>query len=81
MMTSNLSPWSASLQEQTREAIDEMRVAPDGMLHLKHKALGYGSITMESLASESLVLRSKNTDTDIRFDDVQALLDAGWAID
>jgi hypothetical protein len=81
MMITNPSPWSASLQQQTRDAIDEMRVAPDGALHLKHKALGYGSISMESLASESLVLRSKKTDTDIRFDDVQTLLDAGWAID
>lgn len=80
-MTTTPTPWSASLQEQTREAIDEMRVAPDGMLHLKHKTLGYGSITMESLASESLVLHSKKTDTDIRLDDVQTLLDAGWAID
>lgn len=80
-MATTLSPWSASLQQQTRDAIDEMRVAPDGALHLKHNALGYGSITMESLASKSFVLRSKKIDTDIRFDDVQALLDAGWAID
>ena len=80
-MASTALPWSQILQEQTREAVDEMRVAPDGMLHFKHKALGYGTISKESLASESLVLCSKNADTDIRFDDVQALLDAGWAID
>ena len=80
-MASTAQPWSQNLQEQTRQAIDEMRVTPDGVLHFKHKALGYGTISIESLASESLVLRSKKTDTDIRFDNVQALLDAGWAID
>jgi hypothetical protein len=37
IMKMSHSDWSDSLQEQTREAIDEMRVAPDGLMHLKHR--------------------------------------------
>ena len=41
IMTMQTSPWSDSLQAQIREAIDVMRGSPDGLLHFKHKALGY----------------------------------------
>lgn len=81
IMNMSDSPWSVSLQEQTREAIDEMRVSPDGLLHFKHKTLGYGSIKLDDLVNHALVLRPKNAGADLRFEGVQGLLNAGWAID
>jgi hypothetical protein len=81
IMNMQTSPWSDSLQAQTREAIDDMRGAPDGLLHFKHKTLGYGTMNLVDLVSKTLILQPKGVTTSLRFVDAQALLDAGWAID
>jgi hypothetical protein len=80
-MNMQASPWSDSLQAQTREAIDNISGTPDGLLHFKHKALGYGTMTLVDLASKTLILQPKGAAASLCFDDTQALLDAGWAID
>ena len=81
MMITNPSPWSASLQQQTRDAIDEMRVAPDGMLHLKHKALGYATISFENICANRFLLQPKKDGTEHEFADVDGLLAGGWVVD
>ena len=80
-MTYPTSSWSQSLQQQTREAIEQTLVTPDGRLHFKHPTLGYANATLDDLSHDRLLLRSKTGSDEYRFDDVEALLQAGWAVD
>ena len=81
MTTHPTSTWSESLQQRTREAIGQIPVTPDGQLHFKHPTLGYAHATLNDLTHDGLLLRSKTGGDDHRFDAVEALLLAGWAID
>ena len=81
-MTNHItSDWSESLQQQTREAIEQLQVMPDGRLHFKHPTRGYASITLDELMNDRLILRSRTRSDIYRFDDVEALLQSGWAVD
>jgi hypothetical protein len=81
-MTSHpASHWSENLQQQTREAIAEIPVTSDGQLHFKHPTRGYAYATLDDLMHERLLLRSKTGSDEYWFDDVEALLQAGWAVD
>ena len=81
-MTNHTTPsWSDSLQQQTREAIEQVSITLDGRLHFKHTAKGYAFATVADLCQGRLVLHAKNGDDEHRFDDVEALLRAGWAMD
>lgn len=75
------SPWSDSLRQQTRQAIEEIRLTPDGHLHFKHSTLGYAYATLDELIQERLVLHPKAGGEVYPFDDVDDLLQAGWAVD
>lgn len=75
------SSWSESLQQQTCEAIEQIPVTPDGRLHFKHARQGYAYATVDDLCHERLVLHSKKGGVEHQFDDVVALLQAGWAVD
>lgn len=75
------STWSESLQQQTRQAIAQLPVTPDGHLHFKHPKLGYAHATLDDLTHDRLLLRSKTGSDEHRFAEVEALLQAGWAID
>ncbi|ABM36713.1 hypothetical protein [Polaromonas naphthalenivorans] len=75
------SPWSDSLRQQTRDAIEEMPITPDGRLHFKHATRGYAFAALEDLFNSRLLLRSKTGGGDWLFEDVEALLEAGWAVD
>ena len=81
MTTYPKSSWSESLQQQTREAIAQIPVTPDGCLHFKHPTLGFAHATLDDLSHDRLLLRSKTGSDEQRFDDVEALLQAGWAVD
>lgn len=81
-MTTHLtSTWSESLQHSTREAIGQIPVTPDAQLHFKHPTLGYAYATLDDLMHGRLLLRSKTGSDEHRFAEVEALLQAGWAID
>ena len=81
MTTYPISSWSESLKQQTRQAIAQLPVTPDGQLHFKHPTLGYAYATLNDLMHERLLLRSKTGSDAYRFDDVEALLQAGWTVD
>jgi hypothetical protein len=81
MTKSAAAPWSDDLQQQTRDAIEEMPITPDGRLHFKHATLGYASVTLDELMNGRLILRSRTPSALYRFEDVEALLQAGWAVD
>lgn len=74
-------PWSDNLQAQTRQAIADLQMGPDGKLHFKHKTLGYGVAEITDLVKEPLVIYSKLGETRWSHAQVDALLAAGWAID
>lgn len=75
------SIWSERLQQQTRDAIEQLPVTADGYLHFKHDTLGYAYATYDDLCHDRLILCAKEGDDAYRFSDVEALLQAGWAID
>ena len=75
------SSWSENLQQQTRQAIAQLPVTPDGHLHFKHPTLDYVHATLDDLTHDRLLLRSKTGSDEHRFAEVEALLQAGWAVD
>jgi hypothetical protein len=50
MTTHPISSWSESLQQQTREAIEQIQVTPGGNLHFKHATQGYAYATVDDYA-------------------------------
>ena len=81
MTTHSTSTWSESLQQQTRDAIEQIPVTLDGQLHFKHPTLGYAYATIDDLVHDRLVLRSKTGSDEYRFAEIDALLHVGWAMD
>jgi hypothetical protein len=79
-MTSPPSNWSEELQQQTRDAIAQLPVTADGCLHFKHVTLGYAYATYEDLCDNRLMIANKGGNV-YHFDDADALLKAGWALD
>ena len=75
------SSWSESLQQQTRNAIEQLPMTRDGNLHFKHPTLGAAYATLSDLCNDRLVLHSKSDLAAQPFEDVEALLQAGWALD
>lgn len=75
------SPWSDTLQQQTRDTIEQLLVTPDGRIHFKHPTLGYAYATLDDLMQERLLLQAKAGSESYWFETVEALLQAGWAID
>jgi hypothetical protein len=81
MTTSPTISWSATLQQQTRQAVEQLPVTPDGQLHFKHPTLGYAYAALNDLMHDRLILHSKTESDGYRFDDVEALLQTGWVVD
>ncbi len=81
MTTHPTSSWSESLQQQTREAIAQIPMTPDGCLHFKHPTLGFAHATLDDLMQDRLLLRSKAGSGEHRFAEVETLLQAGWTVD
>ncbi|OGQ55779.1 MAG: hypothetical protein A3J24_08765 [Deltaproteobacteria bacterium RIFCSPLOWO2_02_FULL_53_8] len=81
MTTHPTSHWSENLQQQTREAIEQIPATPDGRLHFKHASLGFAYATLTDLMDDRLVLREGQAGNIYPFAQVEALLDAGWALD
>ena len=67
MTNLNITPWSEALIQQTRDAIDELPVTPDGRIHIKHPT--------------RLILHAQTSSEEYCFAAVETLLQAGWAID
>ncbi len=80
-MKNNPNTWSKELQQQTRDAIAEMRINPDGKLHFKNHDSRYAFMTWQDLSSGNLCHTDKESGQVSEFADVEDLLDAGWAID
>ena len=81
MTTPTTSNWSESLQQQTRQAIEDIPVTPEGRLHFKHAGQGYAYAKLDDLCQDRLILHARDGGDAHHFEDVQSLLDAGWALD
>lgn len=84
MTTKPIAPidaWSISLQQQTLEAIEELRCDPNGALHFKHKTLGYAKTEVTDLIAGIYKLVNKKTGQQYSFKNQNELLSAGWCID
>ena len=73
--------WSETLQQQTREAIQDIFIGLDGKLHFKHIKNGNAFIHLDDLIQDRLLLIHKSTEEHILFSDVNELISNGWAID
>lgn len=81
-MTNHSAPvWSAALQQQTRDAIEQLPLTPAGKLHFKHPTLGGAYASLNDLLNDQLLLQAKTGGDMYQFVDVDALLQAGWALD
>jgi hypothetical protein len=73
--------WSEDLQQQTRDAIENMEINPISHgLHMKSTRGEYGTINVADLLSDKLDIAVIGGQT-VHFGSLDELLAAGWAID
>ena len=82
------SGWSAALQAETRAMLVQLPVTPDGKLHFKHDTQRYAFAACNEVSLGRLILHSKASGSNGNdggerpwFDDVAALVQAGWVVD
>lgn len=80
-MNNETKTWSEGLQQETRDAVSEMRINPDGKLHFKNKHKGHAYMSAQDLMSAKLSLMNTESGEVIDFEDMEELLTAGWAVD
>ena len=73
--------WSSGLRDQTRQALYDLPVCPDGRLHMKHIGGGNGWFDLLDLAASKFVLHLKGDSGERTFADADEVIAAGWAID
>ena len=73
--------WSEGLQQQTLEAISEVRISCDGKLHFKNHDSRGAFMTWQDLMGGKLRLTDKVNEQVSEFANTDELLAAGWAID
>jgi len=81
MTSFSTSTWSDALQHETREAIFEWTLAPIEPLHFKHPDCGFAYASPGEQSHGRLTLHGKPSGHLYQFDDANALLQAGWALD
>ncbi|MBU1447015.1 MAG: hypothetical protein KKF58_01765 [Gammaproteobacteria bacterium] len=73
--------WSDRLTEETRAALSDLSVSPQGILHMKNINGGYGKILFEELSSNKFIIWDKRSDASFQFASSEDLISSGWAID
>lgn len=81
MTTHPTASWSEILKQHTREAIEQVPVTLEGRMCFKHPTQGCSYATVDDLCHDRLELRFQNDREQRQFDSVDALLQAGWAVD
>ena len=80
-MKNETHTWSEGLQQETLNAISEMRINPDGKLRFKNRHKGGAYMTFQDLLSGKLSLTDNESGEVSEFADTEELLTAGWAVD
>lgn len=75
------NPWSETLRQQTRSAIEDIKITADCCIHFKHQRLGFATAAIEDLIQDALVLVAKDSEIAYPFEGIEDLLAAGWAVD
>jgi hypothetical protein len=73
--------WSDELLEETRTALNNGFVGPDGFLHMKNINGYYGKIRLEDLRAGKLLIQDKQADRAYQFSTCDEMMSSGWAID
>jgi hypothetical protein len=73
--------WSVKLLEETRAALNNGFVGPDGFLHMKNINGYYGKIRLEDLRAGKLLIQDKQADAAYQFNSCDEMINDGWAID
>lgn len=73
--------WSDKLTEETRAALENWVVTPQGVLHMKNINGRYGRILFEDLVADKLLIRDKKSEAEYLYASVDELISVGWAID
>lgn len=80
-MNTETNTWSEGLQQETRDAVSEMRINPDGKLYFKNKHKGHAYMSAQDLMAGKISLTNMENREAIDFADMEKLLTAGWAVD
>lgn len=80
-MNTESKRWTEGLQEETRQALEEMRINPDGKLYFKNRNGGGAYMTAQDLMNRKLTLTDRESGQVSNFEDVEELLDSAWAVD
>lgn len=73
--------WSDKLTEETRAALENWVVTPQGVLHMKNINGRYGRILFEDLVTDNLLIRDKKSASEYFYASADEMIVAGWAID
>ena len=73
--------WSDSLQQETRSAIEQMPITLGRNLNFMQSTQGYAYATVDDICQDLLIMNDQSSHAEQQFDNVKALLDAGWAVD
>jgi len=76
-----IEKWSEKLIQETRCAIDSCFAVHQGVLHMKNTNRTFGFIRFENLVTKNLMIEEKTSDAVHSYPTVDALIEAGWAID
>ena len=72
----------ASRRARTRKMLWDIPVTPDGYVHMKHpENRRFGRFSIGDLVGSRYVLHLKDEEGLVEFEDIDAVLDAGWLID
>ena len=75
--------WSKETREKTRDAMTGLEpiIVRDGQIYLKHFTSGFATMTEANHFEGVLKITNKQTNEQTTFPTIDALIDAGWAID
>lgn len=76
-----MTTWSNNLQEQTRKALNDDFVGPDGFLHMKNINGSYGKINLENLLAGKLLIQDKLKEAEYIYSTSDEIITDGWVID
>ncbi|HET9048268.1 MAG TPA: hypothetical protein VFN29_04805 [Chiayiivirga sp.] len=66
----------------TRKLLWDIPASPDGYLRMKHpESSRFGKFAIMDLVADRYVLQVKEEDGSVEFEDIEAVVDAGWLID
>ena len=77
-MTDN---WSDNLINETREVLDLGFVPRDDFVHMKNINGDFGKIGIADWFDRKLIIQDKRSDAIYKYNTVEELITAGWAVD